>query len=144
MRIDLVLASAPVAGRVRARGSIAGPQGKGPSDHAPVIVDLDEAPDGDIGPVCRRRPRRPSSEARANCPSHRDRTRRRSGRVGLGAGEVGAEGVSGAGGDLVVVGDDAQLRYIEALAGEILRADEHGPLVGADELGVNVERAASG
>jgi exodeoxyribonuclease-3 len=22
-----------------------------PSDHAPVIVDLDEAPDGDIGPV---------------------------------------------------------------------------------------------
>ncbi|MGH3075606.1 MAG: exodeoxyribonuclease III, partial [Gaiellales bacterium] len=23
----------------------------GPSDHAPVIVDLDEAPDGDIGPV---------------------------------------------------------------------------------------------
>jgi exodeoxyribonuclease-3 len=26
-------------------------QGTGPSDHAPVIVDLDEAPDGDIGPV---------------------------------------------------------------------------------------------
>ena len=26
-------------------------KGKGPSDHAPVIVDLDEAPDGDIGPV---------------------------------------------------------------------------------------------
>jgi exodeoxyribonuclease-3 len=22
-----------------------------PSDHAPVIIDLDEAPDGDIGPV---------------------------------------------------------------------------------------------
>ena len=22
-----------------------------PSDHAPVMVDLDEAPDGDIGPV---------------------------------------------------------------------------------------------
>ena len=26
-------------------------KGTGPSDHAPVIVDLDEAPDGDIGPV---------------------------------------------------------------------------------------------
>jgi exodeoxyribonuclease-3 len=26
-------------------------KGKGPSDHAPVIVDLDEAPDGDIGPM---------------------------------------------------------------------------------------------
>jgi exodeoxyribonuclease-3 len=26
-------------------------KGRGPSDHAPVIVDLDEAPDGDIGPV---------------------------------------------------------------------------------------------
>jgi exodeoxyribonuclease-3 len=52
MRIDLVLATAPVTGRVRAawvdrqarKGSV-------PSDHAPVIVDLDEAPDGDIGPV---------------------------------------------------------------------------------------------
>ena len=52
MRIDLVLASDAVATRVRAawvdrkarKGSL-------PSDHAPVIVDLDEAPDGDIGPV---------------------------------------------------------------------------------------------
>jgi exodeoxyribonuclease-3 len=52
MRIDLVLASPAVASRVRAawvdrharKGSL-------PSDHAPVIVDLDEAPDGDIGPV---------------------------------------------------------------------------------------------
>ena len=26
-------------------------KGSGPSDHAPVMVDLDEAPDGDIGPV---------------------------------------------------------------------------------------------
>ena len=26
-------------------------KGKGPSDHAPVIVDLDNAPDGDLGPV---------------------------------------------------------------------------------------------
>jgi exodeoxyribonuclease-3 len=26
-------------------------KGKNPSDHAPVIVDLDSAPDGDVGPV---------------------------------------------------------------------------------------------
>jgi exodeoxyribonuclease-3 len=26
-------------------------KGKAPSDHAPIIVDLDNAPDGDIGPV---------------------------------------------------------------------------------------------
>ena len=52
MRIDLVLASAPVAGRVRAAWvDRQARKGKGPSDHAPVIIDLDEAPDGDIGPV---------------------------------------------------------------------------------------------
>jgi exodeoxyribonuclease III len=52
MRIDLVLASTPVAGRVRAAWvDRQARKGKGPSDHAPVIVDLDEAPDGDIGPV---------------------------------------------------------------------------------------------
>ncbi|HYZ03416.1 MAG TPA: exodeoxyribonuclease III [Candidatus Binatia bacterium] len=52
MRIDLVLASAPVAGRVRAAWvDRHARKGSGPSDHAPVIVDLDEAPDGDIGPV---------------------------------------------------------------------------------------------
>jgi exodeoxyribonuclease III len=52
MRIDLVLATAPVAGRVRAAWvDRQARKGKGPSDHAPVIVDLDEAPDGDIGPV---------------------------------------------------------------------------------------------
>jgi exodeoxyribonuclease-3 len=52
MRIDLVLAGAPVAGRVRAAWiDRQARKGKGPSDHAPVIVDLDEAPDGDIGPV---------------------------------------------------------------------------------------------
>ena len=52
MRIDLVLASEPVAGRVRAAWiDRQARKGKGPSDHAPVIVDLDEAPDGDIGPV---------------------------------------------------------------------------------------------
>src|SRR3954447_6013968 len=52
MRIDLVLASAPVAERVRAAWvDRHARKGKGPSDHAPVIVDLDEARDGDIGPV---------------------------------------------------------------------------------------------
>lgn len=52
MRIDLVLASAPVASRVRAAWvDRHARKGTGPSDHAPVIVDLDEAPDGDIGPV---------------------------------------------------------------------------------------------
>jgi exodeoxyribonuclease-3 len=52
MRIDLVLATAPVAERVRAAWvDRHARKGKGPSDHAPVIVDLDEAPDGDIGPV---------------------------------------------------------------------------------------------
>jgi exodeoxyribonuclease-3 len=52
MRIDLVLAGAPVADRVEAAWvDRHARKGKGPSDHAPVIVDLDEAPDGDIGPV---------------------------------------------------------------------------------------------
>lgn len=52
MRIDLVLGTATVADRVKAawvdRQARKGP---GPSDHAPVIVDLDEAMDGDIGPL---------------------------------------------------------------------------------------------
>jgi exodeoxyribonuclease-3 len=52
MRIDLVLAGPPVADRVRAAWvDRHARKGSGPSDHAPVIVDLDEAPDGDIGPV---------------------------------------------------------------------------------------------
>jgi exodeoxyribonuclease III len=52
MRIDLVLAGETVAGRVRAAWvDRQARKGSGPSDHAPVIVDLDEAPDGDIGPV---------------------------------------------------------------------------------------------
>jgi exodeoxyribonuclease III len=52
MRIDLVLAGAGVAGRVRAAWvDRQARKGSGPSDHAPVIVDLDNAPDGDIGPV---------------------------------------------------------------------------------------------
>jgi exodeoxyribonuclease III len=52
MRIDLVLASPAVAERVQAAWvDRRARKGSGPSDHAPVMVDLDEAPDGDIGPV---------------------------------------------------------------------------------------------
>ena len=52
MRIDLVLAGADPAGRTKAVWiDRKARKGKGPSDHAPVIVDLDAAPDGDIGPV---------------------------------------------------------------------------------------------
>jgi exodeoxyribonuclease-3 len=52
MRIDLMLASDPVAARVKAAWvDRQARKGTGPSDHAPVLVDLDEAPDGDIGPM---------------------------------------------------------------------------------------------
>ncbi|HEY6424264.1 MAG TPA: exodeoxyribonuclease III [Pseudonocardiaceae bacterium] len=52
MRIDLVLAGADVAPRARAAWvDRQARKGSAPSDHAPVIVDLDEAPDGDCGPV---------------------------------------------------------------------------------------------
>jgi exodeoxyribonuclease-3 len=52
MRIDLMLATPTVASRVHAAWvDRQARKGTGPSDHAPVIVDLDEAPDGDIGPV---------------------------------------------------------------------------------------------
>ena len=52
MRIDLALATTAVADRVKAAWvDRQARKGSGPSDHAPVIVDLDEAPDGDIGPV---------------------------------------------------------------------------------------------
>ena len=52
MRIDLILAGAPIAER-RAATWIdrQARKGTGPSDHAPVMLDLDEAPDGDLGPV---------------------------------------------------------------------------------------------
>ncbi len=52
MRIDLALAGDAVAERVQAAWiDRKARKGKGPSDHAPVMVDLDEAPDGDIGPM---------------------------------------------------------------------------------------------
>jgi len=72
MRIDLVLAGAPVAERVRAAWvDRKARKGKGPSDHAPVVVDLDEAPDGDIGPVVPP-PSRPAAKgAAAKLPQSR-------------------------------------------------------------------------
>jgi len=52
MRIDLVLAAPVIASRMKAAWvDRQARKGAGPSDHAPVIVDLDEAPDGDIGPL---------------------------------------------------------------------------------------------
>jgi exodeoxyribonuclease-3 len=71
MRIDLVLAAAPVAERVRAAWvDRKARKGKGPSDHAPVIVDLDEAPDGDIGPVVPP-PSRPAAKGAGKLPQSR-------------------------------------------------------------------------
>ncbi|GAA4415424.1 exodeoxyribonuclease III [Actinokineospora soli] len=52
MRIDLILAGTPLRERVKAAWvDRHARKGTKPSDHAPVVVDLDEAPDGDIGPV---------------------------------------------------------------------------------------------
>ncbi|MGB8995463.1 MAG: exodeoxyribonuclease III [Pseudonocardiaceae bacterium] len=52
MRIDLILAGAAVAPRVCAAWvDRHARKGTAPSDHAPVIVDFDDAPDGDCGPM---------------------------------------------------------------------------------------------
>jgi exodeoxyribonuclease-3 len=72
MRIDLALASAPVAARVRAAWvDRQARKGSGPSDHAPVIVDLDEAPDGDIGPVVPPPSAKPAKRGSARLPQAR-------------------------------------------------------------------------
>jgi exodeoxyribonuclease III len=72
MRIDLVLGTAPVADRVRAAWvDRHARKGTGPSDHAPVIVDLDEAPDGDIGPVVPPPSARPAKRGSATLPQAR-------------------------------------------------------------------------
>jgi exodeoxyribonuclease-3 len=69
MRIDLVLASDPVAERVRAAWvDRQARKGTGPSDHAPVIVDLDDAPDGDVGPVVPPPSARPGARRPARLP----------------------------------------------------------------------------
>ncbi len=73
MRIDLALASAPVAARVKAAWvDRQARKGTGPSDHAPVMVDLDEAPDGDIGPVVPPPSAKPARRGSARCPSRAD------------------------------------------------------------------------
>jgi exodeoxyribonuclease-3 len=73
MRIDLILAGAPVAARVEAAWiDRKARKGKGPSDHAPVIVDLDEAPDGDIGPVVPPPSRPVTTRGAAKLPQSRD------------------------------------------------------------------------
>jgi exodeoxyribonuclease III len=69
MRIDLVLATAPVADRVKTTWvDRQARKGTRPSDHAPVIVDLDEAPDGDIGPVVPPPSARPGAKKTARLP----------------------------------------------------------------------------
>jgi exodeoxyribonuclease-3 len=69
MRIDLVLASDPVADRVRAAWvDREARKGTGPSDHAPVIVDLDDVPDGDVGPVVPPPSARPARRGPARLP----------------------------------------------------------------------------
>jgi exodeoxyribonuclease-3 len=73
MRIDLILAGAPVAARVEAAWiDRKARKGKGPSDHAPVIVDLDAAPDGDIGPVVPPPSRPVTTKGAAKLPQSRD------------------------------------------------------------------------
>jgi exodeoxyribonuclease-3 len=73
MRIDLVLADDRVAARVKAAWiDRKARKGKGPSDHAPVIVDLDEAPDGDFGPVVPPPSRPATPGATAKLPQSRD------------------------------------------------------------------------
>lgn len=52
MRIDLVLGTDALRDRLAAAYvDRQARKGKDPSDHAPVVVDLDEARDGDIGPL---------------------------------------------------------------------------------------------
>jgi exodeoxyribonuclease-3 len=69
MRIDLVLASAPVAERAKAAWvDRLARKGTKPSDHAPVIVDLDEAPDGDIGPLVPPPSERPAKRGSVKLP----------------------------------------------------------------------------
>jgi exodeoxyribonuclease-3 len=72
MRIDLILAGAPVAARVKATWvDRKARKGKGPSDHAPLLVDLDHAPNGDTGPVVPP-PSRPVTKPGTKLPQSRD------------------------------------------------------------------------
>ncbi|MFH5227906.1 exodeoxyribonuclease III [Antrihabitans spumae] len=69
MRIDLQLASGAVADRVKAAWvDRLARKGTGPSDHAPVMVDLDDAPDGDIGPMVPPPSGKPAKKGSAKLP----------------------------------------------------------------------------
>ncbi|HEY2652890.1 MAG TPA: exodeoxyribonuclease III [Solirubrobacteraceae bacterium] len=69
MRIDLIFASGPVEKRVKAAWiDREARKGSGPSDHAPVMMDLDVAPDGDIGPVVPPPSRPAPRDAKAKLP----------------------------------------------------------------------------
>jgi exodeoxyribonuclease-3 len=73
MRIDLLMGTSDLAGRLKAAFTDRlARKGKDPSDHAPVIVDLDEARDGDIGPVV------PPPSLRGNSGARKGATRRSS------------------------------------------------------------------
>ncbi len=73
MRIDLILAGDPVAARVKAAWiDRKARKGKGPSDHAPVVVDLDEAPDGDIGPMVPPPSAKPPARGSHKLPQSKD------------------------------------------------------------------------
>jgi exodeoxyribonuclease III len=72
MRIDLVLAGGSIDDRVRAAWvDRQARKGSGPSDHAPVIIDLDDAPDGDIGPVVPPPSARPAAPGAHRLPQSR-------------------------------------------------------------------------
>jgi exodeoxyribonuclease III len=72
MRIDLILAGTPLESRVEAAWiDRKARKGKLPSDHAPVIVDLDESPDGTVGPVVPP-PSRPAPAGTHKLPQSKD------------------------------------------------------------------------
>jgi exodeoxyribonuclease-3 len=73
MRIDLLMGTSDLAERLKAAYTDRlARKGKDPSDHAPVIVDLDVARDGDIGPVV------PPPSLKGNSGARKGATRRSS------------------------------------------------------------------
>ena len=72
MRIDLVLAGGSLPGRVQAAWiDRHARKGTGPSDHAPVMVDFDTAPDGDIGPMVPPPSAKPAARGKTKLPQSR-------------------------------------------------------------------------
>jgi hypothetical protein len=63
----------------------------------------------------------------------------------LGGGEIAVDSMFGGGGELGILRDDAELAVVEqALAGEVLRADEYGPAIDEDQIGVDLQRGVCG